>query len=294
MKTSEEILYLRNRLGEKAAIEALAKAGFDCVDYTMDVMVRQDCILNQPGYLEYAQEIKEFALNLGVSFNQAHAPFEFDWWNVSIENVVIPTTIRCFEIASTLGIDTVIVHPLHYKNYFHRSQEIWEDNLQFFETLLPEAQKYNIRICLENLFQIDKRGVALPDTCADAERYCKFLDTFHDPHLIACIDVGHACLIGEKPADLIRALGHDRLHALHIHDNCAVKDDHTLPYLGKIDWEDVTQALADINYDGILTLESFLFYKNFPDDFLPTAAKWQHDMAAYLATKVDSKRNQLR
>ena len=288
MKTSEETLYLRRKFGDKKAIQILAEAGFDCIDYTMDEMVHKDCILNGPDYQEYASELREHAYKHGVFFNQGHAPFEFDWKNADLDTEVITVTARCLEVASIMGIDTVIVHPLHYKNYFHKSEEIWSDNLAFFEALLPFAQKYNVRICLENLFQFDGRGVALPDTCADAERYCKFLDVFHDPHLVACVDVGHACLVGEKPGDLIRALGHDRLHALHIHDNMAIIDDHTMPYLGKIDWDDVTKALAEIDYNDVFTLESFLFYHNFPDDFVPTAAKWQHDMAAYLVSKIEA------
>ena len=38
----------------------------------------------------------------------------------------------------------------------------------------------------------------------------------------------------------------------------------------------------------VFTLESFLFYNNFPDDFVPTAAKWQHDMAVYLVNKIEA------
>ena len=294
MKTSGETLYLAKRFGDKRAVQILAEAGFDNIDYTMDHMVRPDSPLNAPDYVEYAKSLRAVAADYGVGFNQAHAPFEFDWEHVSIEQHVIPATIRSLEVASIMGIDTVVVHPLHYKNYFHHMDEVWNDNIRFFSALLPYAEKYNVRICLENLFQFDTRGVALPDTCADAKRYIAAIQHFHSPHLIGCVDVGHACLVGEKPGNLIRALGHDIVHALHIHDNHAVVDDHTMPYLGKIDWEDVTKALAEIDYDGVFTLESFFFYKNFPDDFIPTVARWQREMAAYLANKVEEYKDLLR
>ena len=204
MKTSEETLYLAKRFGDERAVQILAEAGFDYIDYTMDHMVRADSPLNAPNYREYAQNLLTTAESYGVTFNQAHAPFEFDWNHVSIEQDVIPTTIRSLEIASIMGIDTVIVHPLHYKNFFHNMDEVWDDNIRFFSALLPYAEKYNVRICLENLFQFDKRGVALHDTCSDAKRYIKAIRSFHSPHLVGCVDVGHACLVGEKPGDLIR------------------------------------------------------------------------------------------
>lgn len=60
-----------------------------------------------------------------------------------------------------------------------------------------------------------------------------------------------------------------------------------MPYLGWINWESVTKALADIYYDGVFTLETFLFCRNFPDDILETTAHQQYDMAKYLAENVE-------
>lgn len=289
MKISAETLYLRQRLSDEGAIRLLANAGFDCIDYSMDHMVQDDSPLNAPDYLDYAHRLRQLGDELGITFNQAHAPFEFEWDKEGvIENVAIPRIIRCLEVASVLGVDTVIVHPLHYLNYFHNMQRVWDENVAFYRTLLPYAQQYNVRIALENLFQFDRRGIIVPDTCADAQRYIRALEEFNDPHLVACVDVGHAQLVGDSPAELIRALGHDRVKALHIHDNDSVLDRHTLPYLGKIDWDDLAKALADIDYDGVFTFESFLFYANFETDFLPIAARWICEMGRYLGQKIES------
>ena len=289
MKISAETQYLRRRFGEKNAIRILAEAGFDCVDYSMDHMSKDDSPLNGPSYREYAEELRQYGESLGITFNQAHAPFEFDWDKEGVlENVAIPRIARCLEVAAILGIDTVIVHPLHHWNYFHNMQFVWDQNMAFYQALLPYAKEYGVTICLENLIQFDSRGVALPDTCADANRYIKALETLNDPHIAACVDVGHTCLLGEDPADLIRALGHDRLRALHIHDNSAVLDDHTLPYLGKINWNNLAKALADIDYGGVFTFEAFMFYDNFEDDFLPTAARWIYEMGVYLCNKIEA------
>lgn len=288
MKISAETLYLRKRLGDKEAIRILAQAGFDCVDYTMDHMVQDDSPLNAPNYREYAMELRQYGESLGVTFHQAHAPFEFDWKTDGvIEKVAIPRIIRCLEIASIMGIGTVIVHPLCHLAYLNNIDDIWNLNMEFYQTLLPYAEQYNVRIALENMFQFNKNMSPMPNTLSDPKRFVKAYDALNSPYITACVDVGHCCMLGEEPSDLIRALGHDRLKALHIHDNDAVLDRHTLPYLGSINWENTMKALADIDYDGVFTFETFLFYKNFEDDFLPTAARWIHDMGVYLVEKME-------
>lgn len=288
MKISAETLYLRKYLGDRETICVLAEAGFDCIDYTMDHMTEEDSPLNAPDYREYAAGLLSYAKELGVTFHQAHAPFEFEWEKENVlENIAVPRIIRCLEIASVMGIDTVIVHPLHHLVYIYNQEQIWDMNMKFYRTLLPYAEKYKVKLALENMFQFNKRMSPMPDAFSDAGRFVRFLDELDSPYAVACVDVGHACMLGEEPAKLIRALGHDRLKALHIHDNDAVLDRHTLPYLGKIDWNQTMKALAEIDYDGVFTFEAFLFYANFEPDFFPTAARWIHDMGVYLCEKIE-------
>lgn len=288
MKISVETLPLAKRFGDKEAIRILAQAGFECIDYSMMQMGDENSPLNQPDYREYARFLRTYGESLGVTFNQGHAPYVFDWNKENVfDDVVIPLVSKSLEIASIMGIDTVVVHPFQYPTYFHHIDLIWEKNLEYYSKLLPYAQKYGVRIALENVFKLDARNIAVPGACADPDRYVKAIDTLNDPHIVACVDVGHACLVGDDPTKLIYALGHDRLKALHIHDNNAVTDEHLMPYLGKIDWGAVAKALADIDYDGVFTFETFRFFEKFEDDFLPTVAGWVYDMGKYLVNKIE-------
>lgn len=292
MRISAETLMLRKRLGDREAIRILAEAGFDCIDYTMDHMVETDSPLNAPDYREYAMELRKYGETLGVTFHQAHAPFEFDWENGGtleevLNGTVIPLTIRCMEVASILGIDTVIVHPIHHLPYLYNKEKLWNINMDFYRTLIPYAEKYHVRIALENLFQFNKKMAALPDVYSEPQEFVRAIDELNSPNIVACVDVGHCRMLDDQPADLFRALGHDRLKALHIHDNDGVLDRHVLPYLGDIDWENTMKALAEIDYDGVFTFETFQFYSYFEDDFLPTAARWIHDMGVYLCQKIE-------
>ena len=78
-------------------------------------------------------------------------------------------------------------------------------------------------------------------------------------------------LVGENPQDAIRILGKERLKALHIHDVDYRADTHTIPYTMKIQWEEVLQALKDIEYDGDFTFETVNFFKGFPIELLQEA-----------------------
>ena len=68
-----------------------------------------------------------------------------------------------------------------------------------------------------------------------------------------CIDTGHRNLCGD-PVDALRIAG-SHLITLHIQDNHGEQDEHLLPDLGQIDWTGVSQALKDIDYQGVFMYE---------------------------------------
>lgn len=55
----------------------------------------------------------------------------------------------------------------------------------------------------------------------------------------------------EKILEFVR-----EIKVLHVHDNTGEKDTHQVPYTGIIDWEDFGRALQDINFDGVLSMET--------------------------------------
>ena len=71
-----------------------------------------------------------------------------------------------------------------------------------------------------------------------------------------CLDTGHCAVFGESPADAVRLIGKEYLRVLHVHDNDGKNDRHWLPYNGVIDWADFSLALAEIGYEGTLSLET--------------------------------------
>ena len=288
MKLSSDTMTLRKRFGNERAIHILADAGFSCIDITLDDIVEESSPWRKNNYLETARHLRSVADQRNMIFNQAHAPYIFNWTDFDIGwEEAVNYVVRCFEIAGVLGVDTVIVHPIHHFVYAENQDLVWDVNMRYYTTLLPYAKKYGIRMALENMFQFDKEGTPTEDALSINEKFVKAMDELKDPNIVACVDVGHVNMLGRKPGALIRELGHERVKALHIHDNDAVWDRHTLPYLGEIDWEDVCKALAEIDYDGVFTFETLMFLDRFEDDFIPTAVKWLRDMGVYLTEKIE-------
>lgn len=294
MRISGPMSALRPRFGDEEGIRRMARAGFDAVDYTFNEMVRPDCVWNTERFRDYAAHLKAVAEECGICFNQAHAPFLFDWdtmWQTAgFDTVILPAVERSFQCAALLGVPQIVVHPIHHIRYHGNEKMLWQWNTEYYHTLLPMAKQYGVRIALENMWQTDPlRGCGDADVFSHPEEFRDFLDSLNDPWAVACVDVGHAGLAGEDPVDLLRTLGH-RVKALHIHDNHHKIDDHTLPYLGKLDWEAITGALGEIGYSGDLTFEVTSYLTMFDDEMVDTALRFQVEVGRHLAQKIQRSR----
>lgn len=85
---------------------------------------------------------------------------------------------------------------------------------------------------------------------------------------------------------MIRALGADRIGALHVHDNNHKGDLHTLPYQSRMDWDAIVSALAEIGYRGDMTLEADSFLTQMPPALYPAAAEFMCRTARFLAHQM--------
>jgi sugar phosphate isomerase/epimerase len=281
--------HLATRFGQEGAIDIMKQAGYDAIDMSLFCMSRDDDIFNSNAYKSRAIEIKAYADKVGIPFNQSHVPFKFNWENPNeFEERFMPRQIRGLEITALLGAKIAIVHPIHHTEYKGHEEEFFETNMNFYRSLLPYAKEFDVKIALENMWQFDKkRRYISDDSCSRAKEFVRYVDALDDEHFVACLDLGHCGLIGEEAQDAIRILGHDRLKALHVHDNDYRGDNHTLPFLAQMEWEEIMKALADVRYGGEFTFEADNFLPHFPDAFKPTAVKFMVDTGRYLISRYD-------
>ena len=144
------------------------------------------------------------------------------------------------------------------------------------------------------MFQSDaRRKHIVDDTCSRKEEFIRYIDTLDSEYIVACLDVGHTGLImqPDEAQDLVRALGHDRLKSLHVHDNNYREDQHILPGLGLLNWDEITKALGEIDYDGVFTYETEgKLLNNFDDELYPTALRFMSDVGHHLIDKIERNR----
>jgi sugar phosphate isomerase/epimerase len=263
MKISTEIGSTANHVGEEKAIELLAKAGFDCWDFSMFEMVRinwstmqiieNDHPLNGNQWRDFAKKLRHVADECGIECNQSHAPFP----SLIVGMDYLKRAIECTAIA---GGKICIIHP--------GNNQSAEENAEMYGKLLPFAKEHGVKIATENMWNWESGAShSSPAACSTSEDFCKHIDIVNDPYLVACLDLGHAEMQGSGSGapNMIRALG-PRLQALHIHDNDCLGDSHQIPFSMKIDFGAIAKALKDINYQGELTLEADRFLQAYNKD----------------------------
>jgi sugar phosphate isomerase/epimerase len=81
------------------------------------------------------------------------------------------------------------------------------------------------------------------------------------------------------------------VQALHVHDNFGATDNHLLPGHGKLKWNEITKALAEIGYDGCFTLEVSNYWNAFTAEEMPDAMAMAAKVARRLADQVEAFRN---
>ena len=285
MLYSCQTCHLASRLGINAAVDAMLDAGYPALDISL---FGNNGFMLADDWRETAKALRSKAETLGAVFNQAHAPFGGGYEHYTKN--LIPTFPRVFEFCEELGVRQIVVHPLQQGRYYGRERELFDMNMDFYRSLIPLSDKHGIKIAIENMWQTHPVTHRIcDDVCADPHELAAYFDTLNDPeHFTVCLDIGHVALCGREPEDAIRVLGHDRLGALHVHDVDYINDLHTIPYLGRVNWSAVVDALADIRYKGEFTMESDAFLARYPNDFLPTATRFMADTTKYLAEKLEA------
>lgn len=257
MKISTEIRSISAIVGEEKAVEYVAKAGFDCWDFSMMSMCnfvwasqsveKTDHPLTGNDYLKFARKLKQIGLDNGIYCNQSHAPQPT--YNKDVRSYLK----RAIECTAEAGGKICVIHPDNFKSA--------EENAEMYNELLPFAKGCNVKIATENMFGFNKeKGQLEAHACGHHLDFKKHLDIINDKDFVACVDIGHSELkgVGTSFEEMLRTLG-DKVCALHIHDNDGLIDMHQIPFSGVIDFERVVKVLKEINYKGDFTLEAYKY-----------------------------------
>ena len=286
MKTSTEIGALSSIVGEEKAIEYVAKAGFNAWDFSLFDLCRYNrrekrvIETNHPlaskDYLSFVRELKKIGINSGIVCNQTHAPFPTEAPEI---RDVLKKAIEC---TAEVGAEVCVIHP--------QLMLTPEENARMYMEYLPYAKSCGVKIATENLWVWDgQNGRAKHAACSTPENFCKHLEIIDDKNFVACLDIGHAEMMGDdvSSVSMIKALG-NRLAVLHIHDNDKHNDSHQIPFSMNIDFVSIVNALKEINYNGYFTLEAVNYVDKFSKDDVHIAIENLAKSAKKLANMFES------
>ena len=284
---------MRYAFGDKESIRMCKEAGFDGIDYSLFKMKPDNDILNLPDEERkaLAYDLRNYAESIGICFPQAHADFEVQYGEGK-DSLHYHNLLRSLEFASWMGIGQIVVHTVKYGIPTDADFDVYEYNIPFFTDLIPIAQKYDLKIGMENLFLKRPNGeFNFVGVLGTPEEMNAYRDSFNTDVYRTCCDIGHAAVIGQDPAEFIRGMSKEKLTMLHVQDTDLKGDRHWLPYMGKHDWDSVTSALAEIGYEGSMNLEVLHFYDRFKDhDLMQSALCHAAKVARYLADEVEAKK----
>lgn len=234
-------------------VDYAKKFGYESIDLSLEG--KNYDFMNKPfkEVKKHYLSLKEYADQNGIIFYQVHASFTA--FPNYLYNEYFEKIVKTIKIASLLNCPYVVMHPLVFpiNKDINMDEKEKKFNMDFFNKLIPYLKKYNVKLCLENIYdwynkQIEMVYVSHPKNLKD------YVDTLNSEYIGICLDTGHMHLAKENMYDAIKIF-ESKLWTLHIHDCYQIKDDHFLIYDGTINWQDVKKALEEINYKGVFNLE---------------------------------------
>ena len=148
---------------------------------------------------------------------------------------------KSIESCRELGCAMVVLHLAHGfpENEFDvRLAQV----LKSLDEIIPLAESSGVKLACENTY--DDTAVRIHKAVFERRTH---------PLLGLCYDSSHANLT-ERPFEFLDIYC-DRLFITHLSDNRGWKDDHLIPGLGIIDWEEVTSRIKAAGYEGPLLFE---------------------------------------
>ncbi len=206
----------------------------------------------------WVERIGMFAKLMDIRFTQSHAHV-YNFYTAENPEIHEEQVRRSIEGAGMLGIPWIVMHPSPKPDADEPGsrEKTFADNVEYFRRHAERAAQIGVGLALENMSRSDY-GLNT------AEGLCELIDAIGMPNVGACWDTGHANLAKQDQPAAIRTLG-SRLHALHIADNLGERDEHTIPFLGNIEWPPIIAALREIGYPGDFTFEAHTIVRRMPE-----------------------------
>ena len=238
----------------EAALDSIAAAGFRFTE-----LVGQAPHITTPPVGKALVEFRNHLVARGLCAITVHAPLrrcvlgapDETWRKEKV--AVLADYIRFAAAVEATGIVMhPVPNPIFVPDATHAAvlNRIRDAVPRSLDELVPIAEETGVRILLENLpYQCDYAFLTMRELRP-------LVDGYPGAQVGLVIDTGHAWVLGDDPAEEIRAAG-PRLWGTHLQDvaHDAPEDSHWVPTFGGLDWEAILGAFSEVNYAGAWTFE---------------------------------------
>ncbi len=282
-------MYFNRPDGSKAYIPRTLKvyreAGYKVLDMNF-----HDCAMFKTPmwgneWLSFVNEVKDEAEKNGLVFGQGHSHF-YNYCQKDIENKeFLDEQIRRDIVgAGILNIKWLVFHAATDWDSVTEFKSSKEKAISYFKGIVELAEKNNVGIALENLWE---------ENIAPKRRYCSFaeelvdlVDTIDSPRVGICWDFEHSAIMKQDVRKAIKYVG-KRLKATHISDYYDKVYDHVLPYNGVENVDEMLWSLAENDYQGDFSFETHRHTMNLPDELVAPAIKYSYEVGIYLVNRIN-------
>lgn len=225
---------------------SIKKAGFD------GVLLWWSEGFGRNEYRQGPQLVRE----AGLIIENIHTPIQQQnslWLDNLDGEALSDCYLQCVADCAEFEIPTMVVHLPNDRRPYNAL------GLDRVKKIAEKAEKLRVNVALENL-----------ENLANVSYMLEQVDS---PHLGFCYDSCHH--VNYNPDKDLLAMYGSRLMALHLHDNGGSRDQHQLPFDGRIDWSVTMRKIAETNYAGAIALEpmNWDYMDVSAEEFLHTAFK---------------------
>ena len=266
-KIGLSIFSLQSLYGDLKAIEMAKLTGCDCIDLDIgsNSIVNKQSIYSksEDELLSYYDAVKKKADEVGLIIEQTHGRLSIYGNNPEFDDAVLENARLDCLVTKTLGCPTTVMHNVSSPD--KDAAWMYDKSYELFSEILKYAKKYDVVVATETFGRMGSRDCC--DLFANVTDYLKIYnriiaDGDNAKYFKMCVDTGHTNTASHyngnpSPADMIRILGKN-IVSLHLHDNDSYSDQHKMPFMGTIDWNDVFDALDEIGYNGCYNMEIVL------------------------------------
>lgn len=252
----------------KIGINMNAMAGLDLAEYAAAIhTLGFEAVFTGVPTPERCAELGNVFAKYGITWETMHAPFGHinDIWldtegGRAMYEELTTTVDRCHEA----GVPIAVVH----LSAGETPPPITDIGRARWTSLVEYAGSRQVRLAFENQRKLANLAFAM--------------ETFWDvPQVGFCYDCGHESCF--TPGREYMPLFGKRLCCLHIHDNDGIynKDQHMIPFDGKIDFDRVVRQIRESGFEGTLMLEVLASHSDRYEDM---------DCRGYLARAAEAAR----